>query len=144
MCVVSMKEVCSRVRPDACMVGPSFSASKETAAPAMPSIFTRDSNSLQLVTVQHQASSYYTKYVFSEKQEPTLEYLITVEVFLTIKVSHSIHKLSIQIDTKIVGNHQIVLFCKRYETKFSILTVKKCCTFICYFRIGASKERDEL
>ena len=100
MCVVSMKEVCSRVRPDACMVGPSFSASKETAAPAMPSIFTRDSNSLQLVTVQHQASSYYTKYVFSEKQEPTLEYLITVEVFLTIKVSHSIHKLSIQIDTK--------------------------------------------
>ena len=82
------------------MHGRSFSVSKETAAPAMPSIFTRDSNSLQLVTVQHQASSYYTKYVFSEKQEPTLEYLITVQVFLIIKVSHSIHMLSIQIDTK--------------------------------------------
>ena len=40
-------------------------------------------------------------------------------------MSHSIHKLSIQIDTKIVGHHQIVLYCKRYETKFSILTVKK-------------------
>ena len=54
-------------------------------------------------------------------------------------MSHSIHKLSIQIDTKIVGHHQIVLFCK-----FSILTVKKCCTFISYFRIGASLVKREM
>ena len=98
------------------MHGRSFSASKETAAPAMPSIFTRDSNSLQLVTVQHQASSYYTKYVFSEKS--TLEYLVTVQVFLTIEMSHSIHMSSIQIDTKsltLVQQHQIVLLCKLHE-----------------------------
>ena len=41
----------------------------------------------------------------------TLEYLITVHQFQQIKMSHSIHMLSIQIDTKSLEQHQIVLFC---------------------------------
>ena len=40
-------------------------------------------------------------------------------------MSHSIHRLSIQIDTKsielVTQQHGIVLFCKRYETEFSIM-----------------------
>ena len=54
----------------------------------------------------------------------TLEHLISVHVgsYIQIKRSHSIHMLSIQIDTKIlelvilpsVQQHQIVLFCKPY------------------------------
>ena len=59
----------------------------------------------------------------------TLEYLITVHMYGKIKRSHSIHMLSIQIDTKSystsVQQHQIVLVCKQNrEIEFSITYVR--------------------
>ena len=46
-------------------------------------------------------------------------------------MSHSIHRLSIQIDTKsieLVQQHQIVLICKPYEKKFPIIQwFDRCC-----------------
>ena len=42
-------------------------------------------------------------------------------------MSHSIHVLNVQIDTKtlefVIQQHKIELFCKPYETEFSIMHV---------------------
>ena len=47
--------------------------------------------------------------------------------YCQIKMSHSIHVLNVQIDTKIlefvIQQHKIELFCKPYETEFSIMHV---------------------
>ena len=45
--------------------------------------------------------------------------------FYQIKTSNSIHMLNIEINTKsiemVTQQHQIVLFCKPYESEFSIM-----------------------
>ena len=62
----------------------------------------------------------------SDIESFTIEYLIKVRS--AIKISHTIHMLNIQIDTKSLElvtlwnqQHQFVPFCKQYETEFSIM-----------------------
>ena len=65
----------------------------------------------------------------------TQKYLITVHIY---KRSHSIHMLSIQIDTKsleLVNNIKLSLFASHMKSSVPLFTFDRCCTVIGYSRV---------